>query len=82
MKNTLETRLGIFFAVALVAGAIILEMVGGLDFLRSGLRLNARFKNIQELKVGDPVKMVGKQIGRVDAHPDQADDAFTGHRRQ
>lgn len=66
MKNTLETRLGIFFAVALVAGAIILEMVGGLDFLRSGLRLNARFKNIQELKAGDPVKLAGKQIGRVD----------------
>jgi phospholipid/cholesterol/gamma-HCH transport system substrate-binding protein len=67
MKNTLETRLGIFFAVALVAGAIILEMVGGLDFLRGGLRLNARFKNIQELKKGDPVKLAGKPVGRVEA---------------
>jgi len=66
MKNTLETRLGLFFAVALVACAIILEMVGGFDFLRGGLLVNARFKNVQELKVGDPVKLAGKQIGRVD----------------
>ncbi len=67
MKNTLETRLGIFFAVALVACAVILEMVGGLDFLRSGLRVKARFKNVQELKVGDPVKLAGKAVGRVEA---------------
>jgi len=65
MKNTTETRLGFFFALAMVAGVIILEMVGGLDFLRGGLQLNARFKNIQELKKGDPVKMAGKPIGRV-----------------
>lgn len=65
MKNTIETRLGFFFSLAMVAGVIILEMVGGLDFLRGGLQLNARFKNIQELKKGDPVKMAGKPIGRV-----------------
>lgn len=66
MKNTLETRVGFLFALAMVAGMILLEMVGGLDFLRGGLRLNARFKNIQELKKGDPVKMAGKPIGRVE----------------
>ncbi|MBM3881328.1 MAG: MCE family protein [Verrucomicrobia bacterium] len=65
MRNTLETRLGIFFAVALIAAAVILEMIGGLEFLRGGLTLQARFANVQELKVGDPVKMAGKPIGRV-----------------
>lgn len=73
MKNSLETRLGIFFAVALIAGAIILEMVGALDFLRGGLTVTARFKNIQELKAGDPVKLAGKQVGRV-SRIDFADD--------
>lgn len=67
MKNTLETRLGIFFALAIVAAVIILEMIGGMDFLRHGLRVNARFGNIQELKMGDAVKMAGKPVGRVDA---------------
>lgn len=66
MKDTLETRLGLFFVLALIVAAIILEMVGGADFLRSGLHVQARFTNVEELKVGDPVKMGGKQIGRVE----------------
>lgn len=66
MKNTLQTRLGIFFAVGLVAAAIILEMIGGLDLIRGGLQVKGRFLSVLELKAGDPVKMAGKQIGRVD----------------
>jgi len=67
MRNTLETRLGLFFAVALVAGFLVLEMVGTFDFLSSGVRIRARFQNVQELSLGDPVKMGGKPIGRVDS---------------
>lgn len=66
MKNTLETRLGLFFAVAIVAAVIIIEMVGGMELFKHGLQVQARFGNVQELKAGDPVKMAGKQIGRVD----------------
>ena len=66
MKDTLETRLGLFFALALVAFAIMLEMVGSFDKLKPGLILQARFNNILELKVGDPVKLAGKQIGYVE----------------
>jgi phospholipid/cholesterol/gamma-HCH transport system substrate-binding protein len=67
MKNTLETRLGLFFALALVAAFLILEMLGGFSFFQKGYRLNALFNNVQELKVGDPVKMAGVNIGRIDA---------------
>lgn len=66
MRNTLETRLGIFFAIALVAAALVLEMAGSFDAFRKGRVINARFGNVLELKKGDPVKMAGKQIGRVD----------------
>lgn len=66
MKNTLETRLGLFFAIAIVAAVIIIEMVGGMELFKHGLQVQARFGNVQELKPGDPVKMAGKQIGRVD----------------
>src|SRR5688572_22603418 len=65
MKNTLETRLGLFFALALVAGVVLLEMIGTPDFFKSGDIVKARFNTIQELKVGDPVKMAGVEIGRV-----------------
>ena len=66
MKNTLETRLGLFFALALIALIFIIEMVGGLEFFKRGYTIHTRFSNALELKVGDPVKMAGVQIGRVE----------------
>ena len=65
MKNTLETRLGLFVALAVLAAAIILEMVGGIDEFRRGKHVLAQFSNVQDLKVGDRVKMAGVEIGRV-----------------
>ncbi len=65
MKNTLETRLGIFVALAVIAAVLILETVGGVDRFRRGYHLNADFRTVQELKVGDRVKMAGVEIGRV-----------------
>src|SRR5579871_3352865 len=50
MKNTLETRLGLFIALAMIAGFLI----------------RGRFNTIQELKVGDPVKMAGVPVGKVE----------------
>jgi phospholipid/cholesterol/gamma-HCH transport system substrate-binding protein len=66
MKNSLETRLGIFFALALVVAVIILEMVGAAEYLRPGYQVSGNFKNAQELKRGDPVKIAGVEIGRVE----------------
>jgi phospholipid/cholesterol/gamma-HCH transport system substrate-binding protein len=66
MKNTLETRLGIFVALAMIVAFLILEMVGGLDQFKRGLRLYASFNSAQELRVGDPVKIAGVQVGRVE----------------
>jgi phospholipid/cholesterol/gamma-HCH transport system substrate-binding protein len=65
MKNTLETRLGLFIALAVLAAAIILEMVGGIDEFRPGKHVMALFGNVQDLKIGDRVKMAGVEIGRV-----------------
>jgi phospholipid/cholesterol/gamma-HCH transport system substrate-binding protein len=65
MRNTLETRLGLFFALAFVAAIIVFEMVGGIGVFR-GYELHARFNNVQELKKGDPVRMAGVDIGRVE----------------
>jgi phospholipid/cholesterol/gamma-HCH transport system substrate-binding protein len=66
MKNTLETRLGIFFALALIAAFLVMEMIGTFDFFRRGIRVHAQFSTVQELKEGDPVKMAGVQVGRVE----------------
>lgn len=73
MKNTLETRLGIFFALALIVAVVILELIGGANFFKGGYEITANFKNAQELKRGDLVKMAGVEIGRVEGIELQTD---------
>ncbi|HON07172.1 MAG TPA: MlaD family protein, partial [Verrucomicrobiota bacterium] len=67
MKDTIETRLGIFFALAIIAAVILLEMAGGFEKFKGGYRLHAYFKNVHELKEGDPVKMAGMQVGKIES---------------
>ena len=66
MKNSLESKLGIFVALAVVAAVVIIEMLGGPEHFMRGYRLYALFQNVQELKVGDRVKMAGVEVGRVE----------------
>src|SRR5690349_8157737 len=66
MKNSLESKLGMFVALAVVAGVVIIEMLGGPEHFMRGYRLTALFNNVQELKVGDRVKMAGVEVGRVE----------------
>ena len=66
MRNTLETKLGVFFALTLIVAIVILEMVGVADFFKPGYKVFADFQTVQELKKGDMVKMAGVEIGRVD----------------
>lgn len=66
MKNSLESKLGMFVALAVVAGVVIIEMLGGPEHFMRGYRLHALFNNVEELKVGDRVKMAGVEVGRVE----------------
>ncbi|MFA6543949.1 MAG: MlaD family protein [Limisphaerales bacterium] len=67
MKNTsLETKLGMFVALVVIAAVVLLEMAGGTDFFKKGYRLHGLFNTAQELKVGDPVKMAGVPVGKVE----------------
>jgi phospholipid/cholesterol/gamma-HCH transport system substrate-binding protein len=66
MRNTLETRLGIFVALALIAIVVILELIGGVERFERGYALNALFSTVQDLKQGDRVKMAGVEVGRVE----------------
>jgi phospholipid/cholesterol/gamma-HCH transport system substrate-binding protein len=66
MKDTLETRLGLFIALATVAAFIIMHLLGQGNFFRPGYRLHAEFNSIQELKPGDEVKMAGVPVGSVE----------------
>jgi phospholipid/cholesterol/gamma-HCH transport system substrate-binding protein len=66
MKNSLETRLGYFVFLAILAAWAIVETLGGVEFFRGGYHVVAQFDTAQDLKVGDTVKMAGVDIGRVE----------------
>ena len=66
MKNSLETKLGIFVVLAIFAAVLIIETLGGAEFLHSGYHVSALFDTAQDLKVGNSVKMAGVEIGRVE----------------
>ncbi|MBX3734598.1 MAG: MCE family protein [Verrucomicrobiae bacterium] len=65
MKSSLETRLGVFFALVVLAAFIIFELLGGASLLRRGTEYRARFNTVRDLKVGDPVRLAGVPVGRV-----------------
>jgi phospholipid/cholesterol/gamma-HCH transport system substrate-binding protein len=66
MKNSLETKLGIFVVLVVMASWAIIETLGGADFFSHGYHVSAQFNTVQDLKLGDHVKMAGVDIGRVD----------------
>jgi phospholipid/cholesterol/gamma-HCH transport system substrate-binding protein len=65
MKNTLETRLGVFVALAVLAAVLIMEIVGVGRF-QPGYQLKALFNTAQDLKEGDRVRLAGVEVGRVE----------------
>jgi phospholipid/cholesterol/gamma-HCH transport system substrate-binding protein len=67
MKESVESKVGLFFALAVILALIVLEYLGSFGFLQRGYHLHALFKNVQDLKVGDAVKMAGVRVGRVES---------------
>ncbi len=65
MKSSLETRIGLFFAVALIGLFMLMEIAGGFGALKESIPVGVRFNNVRDLKPGDPVKMAGVEIGSV-----------------
>lgn len=65
MRNSLETRLGMFAALTAVGAFLLLELGGGMSWFKSGRTIRAQFSGVQDLKVGDPVKLAGVGVGRV-----------------
>jgi phospholipid/cholesterol/gamma-HCH transport system substrate-binding protein len=66
MKNSLETKLGIFVILAVFAAWAIVETLGSADWFSHGYHVSAQFNTVQDLKPGDRVKMAGVEIGRVE----------------
>ena len=65
-KYTQETVVGIFVVIGLLAIAYMTVKLGNVGFFgENTYSLYAKFSNVTGLKVGNPVNMLGLEIGRV-----------------
>ena len=60
-----NTRAGLFFLLGFLLLLFVFEFVGDLPFFDSSKQYRAYFKNVSELRVGNPVKFSGVEIGKI-----------------
>ena len=60
-----HVKVGIFFVVGLVILLAVFDFVGDLPFFGSDYRLRTYFQSIDELRVGNPVKLEGYAVGKI-----------------
>ncbi|MEJ2699222.1 MAG: MlaD family protein [Desulfuromonadales bacterium] len=65
MGLSTEKKVGIFFLLALVALAVMIELVQGWHPFQVRKAYHALFLSTVGLKVGDPVRMAGVEVGKV-----------------
>ena len=65
-KYSKETVVGIFVVIGLLCIAYMTVKLGNVGFLgKSSYKLTARFSSVSGLRVGNPINMLGLEIGRV-----------------
>lgn len=60
-----ETKLGVFFLFGIFLLVVVFELLGGVSIFEKRYQLNTAFNSIGELKIGNPVKLAGFEVGRV-----------------
>lgn len=67
-KYTQETVVGIFVVVGLFAIAYMTVKLGNVGFVgENSYSLYAKFRSVTGLRVGNPVNMLGLEVGRVES---------------
>jgi phospholipid/cholesterol/gamma-HCH transport system substrate-binding protein len=67
-KYTQETFVGIFVVIGLIAIAYMTVKLGNVGFVgENSYSLYAKFSTVTGLRVGNPVNMLGLEVGRVES---------------
>ncbi len=67
MKITTEQKVGLFFIVALIVLAVMIELVEDWQPFAKQKEYHTFFTSAVGLKVGDPVRMAGVEVGKINA---------------
>ena len=67
MKINTEQKVGLFFIVALIALAVMIELVEDWQPFETQTEYHTYFTSAVGLKVGDPVRMAGVEVGKIDS---------------
>jgi phospholipid/cholesterol/gamma-HCH transport system substrate-binding protein len=65
MKINTEQKVGLFFIVALIALAVMIELVEDWQPFEKQSKYHTYFTSAVGLKVGDPVRMAGVEVGKI-----------------
>jgi len=65
MQKISAVLAGLFFLLGVVVLLVVFDLVRGGKALQRGYELKARFNSVHELKIGDPVKQAGVEVGMV-----------------
>src|ERR1051325_7666942 len=65
MQKVSSVLVGLFFLLGVIVLIVVFDLIKGGKGLQKAYDLKARFQTVQELKVGDPVKEAGVEIGQV-----------------
>lgn len=66
MTISTEQKVGLFFLFALIILAVIIELVEDWDPFRKQYAYHTHFSSSVGLKVGDPVRMAGVEVGKIE----------------
>jgi phospholipid/cholesterol/gamma-HCH transport system substrate-binding protein len=65
MNHAVETKVGLFTIIAVIAMFSLYMWLNGSQFMQKGYIVEAEFDRIDDLRPGAPVKFIGVDIGRV-----------------
>ena len=60
-----QVKVGIFFVVGLIILLAVFDFVGDIPFFKNEYKLKTSFDSIGELRIGNPVKLEGYDVGKV-----------------
>lgn len=60
-----ELKVGLFFLFGLLILLGVFEFIGEIPFLKREYSLKTYFKSVDELRVGNPVKLSGVEVGKI-----------------